>query len=192
MMHEPHQRDFHAVATAPDNSVVPRLTGESTLVGLVRVLGHPIDVSSRSGWIDDELGAEGAAAIRATRIELVAPIVVAAADRREAVLVLGAKRSEEPYARDDRDLVASVAASLALLLERPDEGAPGDALAECQHCGRCYQADATDCADDGTPLVRVGVPKLLSGRSDSSCLGRGGWERLRGAMGHWSVAWRSR
>jgi tRNA A-37 threonylcarbamoyl transferase component Bud32 len=175
MVREPHQRDFHAVATAPDKSVIPRLTGESTLVGLLRVLGKPIDFSNRPGWLDDELPAEDAAAIRAARIELVAPIVVAGADQCEALLVLGAKQSEEPYSRDDRELVTSVAASLALLLERPTAGPRGDAFAECQHCGKCYEADATQCADDGTPLVRVSVPRVLGGRySIHRRLGRGG------------------
>ena len=42
---EPHQRDFHVLAVAPDTSVVPRLTRDSKLVGLVRVLGKPIDFS---------------------------------------------------------------------------------------------------------------------------------------------------
>ncbi len=72
---EPHQRDFHVLAVAPDTSVVPRLTRDSKLVGLVRVLGKPIDVSSSPDWLDDELPAEDAAAIRATRVDLVAPIV---------------------------------------------------------------------------------------------------------------------
>jgi hypothetical protein len=57
-------------------------------------------------FFDDE-PAEVAAAIRATRVDLVAPIVTAAAHQREALLVLGTKRSEEPYDRDDRELVGS-------------------------------------------------------------------------------------
>ena len=108
---------------------MPRLTRDSKLVGLVRVLGKPIDFSSSPDLFDEQLLADDAAAIGATRVDLVAPIVTAAAHRREALLVLGTKRSEEPYDRDDRELVASVAASLALLLERrPDESDPDDAL----------------------------------------------------------------
>ena len=173
MVREPHQRDFNAVATAPDQRLIPRLTGDSTLVGLVRVLGKPIDFSSR--WLDDELPADDASAIRATGIELVAPIVVAAANQREALLVIGAKRSEEPYTRDDRELVAAVAASLAGVFQRSNEGVRGDAFAECPQCGGCYEADANQCVDDGTPLVRVSIPRLLGGRySIHRRLGRGG------------------
>jgi eukaryotic-like serine/threonine-protein kinase len=141
----------------------------------VRVLGKPIDFSSSTALLDDELPAEDAAAIRATRVDLVAPIVTAAAHQREALLVLGTKRSEEPYDRDDRQLVTSVAASLALLLERPDEGGPDDAFAECPQCGACDGVNATRCAEDGTPLVRMRIPRVLGGRyTIHRRLGRGG------------------
>jgi hypothetical protein len=165
MVREPHQPDFHTLAVAPDASVVPRLTGDSTLVGLVRVLGKPLDFSSSPGWLDDQLPAGEAAARRAARVDLVAPIVTGAMNQREALLVLGAKRSDEPYARDDRELVTSVAESLALLLERrPDEGAREDVFVECPQCGKCDEARVTRCVDDGAPLVRVSIPRVLGGR----------------------------
>ena len=173
---EPRQRDFHVVAVAPGTTDVPRLARDSKLVGLVRVLGKPIDFSSSPDLFDDELPAEDAAASRATRVDLVAPIVTAAAPQREALLVLGTKRSEEPYDRDDRELVASVAASLAVLLERrPDEGETDDAFAECPQCGACDEVNATRCTEDGTPLVRVSIPRVLGGRyTIHRRLGRGG------------------
>lgn len=176
LVSEPHQRDFHVVAVAPVTSVVPRLTRDSKLVGLARVLGKPIDSSSSRALFDDELPAEDAAAVRAIRVDLVAPIVTAAASQREALLVLGTKRSEEPYDRDDRELVASVAASLAILLERrPDEGETDDAFVECPQCGACDRVNATRCAEDGTPLVLVSIPRVLGGRyTIHRRLGRGG------------------
>jgi Protein kinase domain len=142
----------------------------------VRVLGKPIDLSNSPDWFDDQLPAEEAAAIRAARVDLVAPIVTAAAHDREALLVLGTKRSEEPYARDDRELVTSVATSLAVLLEqRPEEGGPDDAFAECPQCGACDGVNAPRCAEDGTPLVRVSIPRILGGRyTIHRRLGRGG------------------
>jgi hypothetical protein len=176
LVSEPDQRHFHALAITPDATVIPRLTRESTLVGLVRVLGRPIDSSSSLGWLDDELPVGDAAAIRAAQVDLVAPIVTAGAHQREALLVLGPKRSEEPYGRDDRELVTSVAASLALLLERrPDDGEPDGAFAECPRCGACDRVNATRCAEDGTPLVRVSFPRVLGGRyTIHRRLGRGG------------------
>src|SRR5438105_3633486 len=106
----------------------------------------------------------------------VAPIVTAAGPHREALLVLGTKRSEEPYDRDDRELAASVAASLAVLLERrPDEGETDDAFVECPQCGACDGVNATRCAKDGTALVPVSIPRVLGGRyTIHRQLGRGG------------------
>ena len=34
-------------------------------------------------------------------------------------MVLGVKRSEEPYSGEDQDLLVAIAASLAILLEKP-------------------------------------------------------------------------
>ena len=176
LVSEPHQRGFHVLAVAPDTSAVPRLTRDSKLVGLARVLGKPIDFSRSPDLFDGELPAEDAPAMRATQVDLVAPIVAAAANQRESLLVLGTKRSEEPYDRDDRQLVTSVAASLALLLQRrPDEGESDDAFAECPQCGACDGVNATRCAEDGTPLVRMSIPRVLGERyTIHRRLGRGG------------------
>jgi serine/threonine-protein kinase len=176
LMREPHQRDFHVLAVAPERSVVPRLTRDSKLVGLVRVVGRAIDLSNPPGLFDDRLPVENPAATRAVQLDLVAPIVTGAAHQREALLVLGTKRSEEPYARDDRELVTSVAASLAVLVERrPDEGETDDGFVECPQCGACRGINATRCAEDGTPLVRVSLPRVLGGRyTIHQRLGRGG------------------
>ena len=123
------------------------------------------DSSSSPNWLDDEFPAEDASAIRAAQIDLVVPIVTAGARQHEALLVLGPKRSEEPYSRDDRELVTSVAASLAVLLERrPNEGETDDAFVECPQCGACDGVNATRCAEDGTALVRVNIPRVLGGR----------------------------
>jgi hypothetical protein len=160
---EPHQHAFRVVAVTPGANVVPRLTRDSTLVGLARVLGKPFDASSFP-------------AIPAGPVDLVAPIVTGGAHQREAVLVLGTKRSEEPYDHDDRELVTSVAASLALLLgRRPNDGETDAAFAECPRCGACNGVDATRCAEDGASLVRVSIPRVLGGRyTIQRRLGRGG------------------
>jgi serine/threonine-protein kinase len=161
---EPHEHAFRVVAITPGANVVLRLTRDNTLIGLVRVLGKPVDASSFQ------------ATIPSAPVDLVAPIVAGGAHQREAVLVLGPKRSEEPYDHDDRELVTSVAASLALLLgKRSREDETDDALAECPRCGACNSVNATRCAEDGAALVRVSVPRVLGGRyTIQRRLGRGG------------------
>ena len=176
LVREPHQRHFHALSVAPETSSVPHLTHDSTVVGLVRVMGKPVDFASAPDWLVDQLSDEDADAIRADGVDLVAPIVTAASDRREALLVFGAKRSEEPYSRNDRELVAAVADSLALLVQPPsDDDGTEHAFAECPRCGACHPVSAGRCAEDGSPLARVALPRMLGGRyTIQRRLGRGG------------------
>jgi len=87
------------------------------------------------------------------------------------------KRSEEPYSREDQDLLAAVAASLALLLEKPTPvaAAASSRFEECPQCGTCYDTGSGQCAKEGTRLNPVAVPRLLSGRYRlERRLGRGG------------------
>ncbi len=76
--------------------------------------------------------------------------------QHEALLVLGAKRSEEPYTRDDRELLAAIAANLELLLERPEvpPPRPKEGFEECPVCGTCYDAGAGP-ARGGAELATV-------------------------------------
>jgi hypothetical protein len=176
LIRDPNQRAFHAVSVAPDTNRVPHLTAESAVVGLVRVVGKPVDFANARDWLVDQLSDQDAAAIRADGIELVAPIVTSSTERREAVLVFGAKRSEEPYSREDRELVAAVADSLALLIQSPSGEVGADtAFAECPRCGACDSISATRCAEDGSPLVRVALSRVLGGRyTIQRRVGRGG------------------
>jgi tRNA A-37 threonylcarbamoyl transferase component Bud32 len=164
------------MAVEPDGTVVPHLTRTSTVVGLARVMGKPIAFSTARDWLVDQLSTQDLAAIRAAGVDMVAPILTAAIDRREAVLLFGEKRSEEPYTRDDREFVTAVAGSLALRLQPPAGAADvDDAFYECPQCGACHAKQTTRCPDDGTPLVRVAMPRVLNGRyTIHRRLGRGG------------------
>jgi hypothetical protein len=60
---------------------------------------------------------------------------------------LGVKRSEEPYAREDLDLLVAIASSLALLEKPSPAGAPrSNAFEECPQCGVCYDSGVTQCS----------------------------------------------
>jgi serine/threonine-protein kinase len=91
-------------------------------------------------------------------------------------MVLGAKRSEEPYSREDQELLATIATSLALLLERPAASVKASShFEECPNCGKCYDTYTGRCRDDGAALLPIGVPRLLAGRYRLEArLGRGG------------------
>ncbi len=99
-------------------------------------------------------------------------------------LVLGAKRSEEPYSADDRALLSSIAAQVSLGLDvarlrrrqtAPADGVAGDGAADQPAGGRRAGALAgrrvprraarattptsPTCANDGTPLRRGRLPR---------------------------------
>ena len=108
-----------------------------------------------------------------------------------AVLVLGAKRSEEAYSREDRELLASIAAQVGLGLDvarlrrRMAEETPTTTahaalpstppMMECPRCGRCEDAGVTTCPLDGAAL-RVGpTPRVIDNKYRvDQLLGRGG------------------
>ncbi len=113
-----------------------------------------------------------------------------------AVIALGGRRSEEPYASEDRELIASIASQVGLALDvarlrrrMVESGgaatgarttkiveAPA-AMRECPQCGRCQDGDGPElCPADGTTLVRVsGIPRVIDRkfRLDQR-IGRGG------------------
>lgn len=98
-----------------------------------------------------------------------------------AVLVLGEKRSEMPYDREDVSLLSAVTASAALALENrllrttPSTGAPAPtggpaderphAARSCPRCLRLFpKTVGRKCPDDAAYLVDEPVPYLLSGK----------------------------
>jgi tRNA A-37 threonylcarbamoyl transferase component Bud32 len=177
LVREPGEPNYRSLAMAPAGRALPVLSAESKLMSLVRLLGKPLEMpQTGSSWIGKQLPHEETEFLRRARIELLVPISTAPG-RTEAMLVLGAKRSEEPYSREDQDLLVAITSSLALLLEKPS-GAPAartDIFEECPQCGICYDSGATQCVQEGARLVPVILPRLLEGRYQlKQRLGRGG------------------
>jgi DNA-binding winged helix-turn-helix (wHTH) protein len=110
---------YFVLASAPVGQAPPPLAADGKLVALVRILAKPLEVThSEFGWLQQQLPPEETDHLRHTRLGLLVPIATES-NRVTALLALGVKRSEEPYSREDRDLLAAVAASLALLMGKP-------------------------------------------------------------------------
>ena len=124
LVRDPHEPKFRPLASAPPDQPPLELSGDSKLVGLASVLGKPLEVLlGDSDWLDQRLPWEEIDLIRRTRIDLLIPIS-SNPEGRQALLVLGIRRSEEPYTPRDQELLEAIAASLALLLEHPAAAAP--------------------------------------------------------------------
>jgi serine/threonine-protein kinase len=79
-----------------------------------------------------------------------------------ALIVLGSRRSEEPYNQDDVALLGNIADAVHLLVRPSGRQARG--MEECSLCGRCYDLGAGRCQTDGTPLTEVRAARLLKDR----------------------------
>ncbi len=176
LVRDPGEPQFRSLATAPGNHTPPVLAAESKLAALVRLLGKPLEVPhSESGWLHQQLPGEESEFLRRARIGLLVP-VAASAEGREALLVLGVKRSEEPYGREDQDLLVAVAASLALLLERPQAAAPARLLTSAfEECPQCAGPATTPAPG----AVRATAPPW------SPCAHRACWPSATA----WSASW---
>jgi len=177
LVNEPRELFYRALAVAPAGNGPPPLPKESKLLSMIRLLGKPLEVpQTESGWLQQQLPHEETEFLRQGRIDLLVPVATDP-QRTEVLLVLGVKRSEEPYAREDLELLVAIAASLAILLEKPT-GATlprTDIFEECPQCGSCYDSGASQCTQEGARLVPVILPRLLEGRYHlERRLGRGG------------------
>lgn len=156
--------DFRMLASAPANARQVNLRPERKVISLVRVLGKSLDASGgRAGWLE-QLPPDEVRWIEGERIDLFIPIL-ASADRDEALLLLGRKKSEEPYSTDDRELLDAIAASLALCFTRvPGREFELSSFRECPACGACQACDTSVCTNDGSPLIKREFARVLAGR----------------------------
>jgi predicted Ser/Thr protein kinase len=173
------------------------LPRESALVTLLRWSDEPLEI-----FLDDErspaarLPQSDRRWLEKSAARLLVPIFTGTGDSRVLVgmVVLGAKRSEEPYTAEDRRLLSGIAAqmSVALDLSRLRRRASDTAsaiptrtptltptmiigqspvssttLAMCARCHRCFDtaSGVTRCPDDGEGLQPVlGMPPVVDGK----------------------------
>jgi eukaryotic-like serine/threonine-protein kinase len=167
---------YRMIATAPPSAGPAALPSGAKLCALARLLGKPLDLSSAgAAWLAERLPPAEAAMVGEIGLDLLVPID-GGRGRSDAILALGARRSEEPYAGEDQQLLWTIAESLAVLGGREHPGPGRDtAFGECPKCGTCYDSGLSICACDAAALTVVGLPRLLSQRYRlEQRLGRGG------------------
>ena len=128
-------------------------------------------------------------------VRLIVPIT-GTNDRLVGVLLLGARKSDEPYSATDRRLLEGIAAQIGLVYENQDlrervrldadvrrdvlgrlEDRGVSLLKECPKCGACYDSTADSCEKDGAELtLTLPVERTLDGKYRlERALGRGGF-----------------
>lgn len=169
------------------------LSANGTLATLLANDEEPLDVHSRhTRSLLQRLPAAERTWLNRMAANLIVPLLIE--KRLAGLLVLGERKSEEPYSREDRELLRMLGAQLALTLDysrlkqspslvwtpststAPVHLYTSDVLQLCPRCGRCYAPDETRCEFDEQALVpESGVPRIIEDKYVvTRLLGRGG------------------
>jgi eukaryotic-like serine/threonine-protein kinase len=176
-----------------DLTAAEPLPAAGTLATLLSANDEPLDLHSRhTRDLLQRLPAPERTWLTESKAYLIVPLLID--QRLVGMMVLGERMSEEPYAREDRELLRMLGAQLALTLDYTrlkqspslvwspsTSSAPihlhlSDVLQLCPRCGRCYAPDETRCeVDDQTLVPESGVPRIIEDKYVvSRLLGRGG------------------
>ncbi len=162
LRHAPGEHVFTAATDSAPGDLAPAdvARGDWRAVGVAQAAGP---LARRHGMGPAPTPLEERTLLLGRGVELLVPVF--GDDERElpiALVVLGPRRSEEPYNTDDLELLSTIAQRLGLLLARSRGVARG--LAECDQCGRCFDEGTTLCADDGDRLTIGRGSRVLNGR----------------------------
>jgi hypothetical protein len=179
VVRKPGDETYQAMAASPPGVLQAELRSDNKLIPLVRVFGKPLPVLlAESGWLGQQLPQEDKDFLHEARVDLMVPVALAAG-QMEALFMLGAKRSEEPYSTEDIILLETVASSLALLMNRTATSLTTAAFEECPRCGSCYDTGTTRCPKEGVTLVLTPAPRFLVDRYRlERRLGQGGMGKV--------------
>jgi serine/threonine-protein kinase len=171
---EVDQLELPSIACAPPHHKPPQILVSGKVMAFLRLVERPVQLSA-SSLVTEALHGEEMELVNEHRMDLLVPIAVGP-DRSESILALGPKRSQEPYTREDEKLLSAIAANLALLVASTARlDLDRQSFQECTECGRCFDAAQHACTEDGSPLVRVYMPRILARRYRlERRIGRGG------------------
>ncbi len=166
------------------------LSLDSTLATLLKGSQKPMELE-RAGT-DDVLGRLPSAErawVSDGGYQLLVPITDGG-DQLGGLIALGPKKSELPFSREDRWLLAATASSAALAIEHlqaksasgsaPEPAHPTppqdyqDAARECPRCNSVHAAELRVCPNCGEALRPAAVPLLLHGLRVDRRVGAGG------------------
>ena len=174
MEHRADEKMYRPLAICPDQFCPPPVPVESKIVELSKLLAKPITVSpDESNWLSHQLPKNEWQLIVGSGISLIAPI---RSTQNDTLILLGKKRSEQPFTSEDVRLVEDITIGLSLL-SGPASAKNGavELCTECPTCGRCYETNLGRCPMDETRLVTVPVPSCLDERFKLQCrIGKGG------------------
>ncbi|HYC61138.1 MAG TPA: protein kinase [Thermoanaerobaculia bacterium] len=190
---DPDGAALHRGFSRENEVSVEPLSATGTLASLLSTDDDPLDVFSRhTRAVLQRLPEPEREWLSTTRAALLVPLLIE--KRLVGLMVLGERKSEEPYSSEDRELLRTLGAQLALTLDYTrlkqspslvwspsTSSAPihlhlSDVLQLCPRCGRCYAPDETKCeADDVTLVPESGVPRVIEDKYVvTRLLGRGG------------------
>lgn len=177
----PLETAYKAVSIFPEQFSSPALVAHSKVVELAKLIAKPVDFSGRDNWLDRQLAASETESLRCSGIELVAPVRNGTSD---ALIVLGTKRSEEPYTAEDMRLIEDLTIGLGLLSSSPAAKDPEtEASKECPLCRKCYDIIDEFCFEDDSRLITNLFPRCLDDRFRLEFrIGQGGMGQVYEAM----------
>ncbi len=167
--------DLQIRATSP---LMALLEGDAEARQVASIRGLPADEIHRFGALD---------------LDLVVPMT-GAAPRVAGLILLGKKRADEPYTAEDRRLLAALAGQMAIVCEniflhrmltdqrknterirsRLEAGGV-DGFRECPVCGRCYDLQVLQCAEDGSePVFSLPIERTIGRYRLERMIGKGG------------------
>jgi len=170
----PGTSDFTPAPSPAPGSAGP-LPSSLTVIDVLSLLRKPLALSRHdTAWVAEQLPEAERQLLSERGIDLLVPITTGRmGPRPDALLVLGPRRSEEPYSSEDLALLGMIAHALGALLAR----SPGEpaAVEECGTCGRCYDSGTATCTHDSQRLTIVRGERRVNGRYRlDRRLGRGG------------------
>jgi len=164
LVHDPSTRTFRTITAAPSAEAPADLGEDSKLAALARVVEGPLDTSEDGdNSVLGHLPAADLEWVRRARIDTLIPVITHDG-QLHAVLLLGPKRSQEPYSREDFGVLVTIADNLALLVARSAPRPEAPRLEECPECGACFDGGTGVCRSHDRRLASRALPRTLGGR----------------------------